>query len=313
MLYATLTDLREYLGLAATETADDALLARLLEQVSRNIESHCGRRFDARQETRVFDYPLPPASRYRFGSYSADDFVSAMSASADMNAGRLRMDDDLLSATTITNGDGATVSSGDYVLEPANMTPSSAIRIKSGSSERWLPGSDGSREQVISVAGVWGYHLDYSRAWVNTGDTVQDNPLTASATSLTVADADGVAADGRTRFLTGNLIAINGEYLEVTAVDTNTNTLTVWRGVNGSNAVEHAAGSAITVYRPMADIERAALRWCKYIYRQKDADTSDTAHILGTGIAIRPSAMPPDVMKLLPSPRRGVTGQEGLL
>lgn len=313
MLYATLTDLRQYIGLDTAETSDDALLLRLLEQVSRNIESHCGRRFDARLETRIFDYPLPPSSRYRFGSYTADDFVAMMSAAADTNAGRLRLDDDLLTATTITNGDGTEVSASYYVLEPANNTPAHAIRLKSGSGVRWLPGSDGSREQVISVAGVWGYHLDYARAWVNSGDTVQDAPLSTAATSLSVSDVNGLAADGRTRFLTGNLIAIADEYLEITAVNTTTNMLTVWRGVNGSTAAEHAAGSAITVYRPMADIERAALRWCKYIYRQKDADVSDTTHILGTGIKITPSAMPPDVMKLLPSPRRGVSGPEGLL
>jgi hypothetical protein len=316
MIYATLTDLRQYLKLTDAETADDALLLRLLEQVSRNIESHCGRRFDVRLETRRFDYPLQGRGSLGFGSYSADDFAAAMSAAADVHTGRLRLDDDLLTATTITNGDGSEIDAASYVLEPANVTPAHAIRLKSGSGARWQPGGDGSREQVISVMGLWGYHLDYNRsrgAWVATKDTVQAT-LSAEATSLTVADTDGTANDGRSpRFQPGQLISIDAEFVEITGVSYTTNKLTVWRGVNGTTAAAHAAGVDIWVYRVPADIERAAIRWAAYLYRQKDASTMDTAFILGTGVKISTSAMPPDVIRLLPSPRRGVSGPEGLL
>jgi hypothetical protein len=303
MLYATLADLREYLGLAASQTADDALLARLLRQSARSLEQYCGRRFDARQEERLLDYPLPPASRFAFGSYSADDFAALMSAAADTHAGRLRLDDDLLAVTAITNGDGTTLASSSYVLEPANLSPSSAVRLKSGSGARWQPGSDGSREQVISVTGVWGYHLDYSRAWADTGDTVQDDPLSAAATSLTVTDADGLAADGLLRFGAGSLIAIEDEYLEVTAVNTATNTLTVWRGVNGSTAAEHAAGSAISVWRPQEDIAHAALRLAAWWYRQKDAPWSRVGNTI-TGEYEVPTALPTDIKSTLDPYRR---------
>lgn len=128
--YFTLTDVRAYLN--TDSTADDALLSTLIGRASALVETHCGRTFVARAETRVYD------------------------AVADVHRGDLLLDDDLLTVTTLTNGDGAEIAASAYVLLPANHTPKYAIRLKASSSVSWTYNTD--PEQAISVNGSWGYH-----------------------------------------------------------------------------------------------------------------------------------------------------------
>jgi len=69
---------------------------------------------------------------------------------------RLWLDADLLTATSIANGDGSVVSSNDYILEPA-IPPHYAVTLRKSSSVEWEADASGGTEQVISVAGTWGY------------------------------------------------------------------------------------------------------------------------------------------------------------
>ncbi len=302
MNYATLHQVRQYLGLKTAETADDARLTRFIRESCQGIDEYCGRRFDVRQETRLLDYPIPVKST--FGHYSAEDFASWMNATADLGQGRLAVDDDLLAVTALLNGNGEAITAADYVLEPANVYPKHTIRLKSGSSLYWQPATDGTREQVISVSGLWGYHPRYADAWVDSLDTVNDAPLAAAATTVNVNDADGPAGDGETiRFQAGNLLRLESEFLDVVAVDTTLNRLTVKRGANGTTAAQHAAGTAIYVYRPLENVVLAAIRLTAWRYRQKDVDAFDKTAILGTGFAIIPAAIPADVKALLPAPK----------
>lgn len=98
---------------------------------------------------------------------------------------------------------------------------------------------------VVSITGIWGYRTRYTNeAWVKYDDLQAG--ITDSATTLTVADADGLDPFGLTpRFSLGQLIRIGTEYLEVTAVNTSTNVLTVRRGVQGSTAAAHSNGDDV--------------------------------------------------------------------
>lgn len=308
MHYATLTQVRAYIKLTTAETLDDSLLTFFISKSVQAIDAYSRRRFDVRREARLFDFPLRKIDR--MGVYSAEDFVYAMNMTADWMDQRLRMDDDLLEVLTLTNGDGTEIDSGDYVLKPANSYPKYAIELKSGSGVTWQVDSDGNREQVIDLDSYWGHHPRYGDlAWVDSLDTVRDNPLTAAATSLIVTNSDGTAGDLESpRFQAGQMLKIedateDDEFLFVVGVDDTTNVLTVTRGHNGTTAVGHAQGTAIYIYRPSANIVLACTRLVAWRYRQKDADTFDKATIMGTGIAITPSAMPADVRNLLPHPR----------
>lgn len=131
MAYATLETFKAYLSIPAAEVTDDTLLRDLLERASKAIDNHCGRRFSANTETHYFEA----------------DMLS------DTNT--LHMDDDLLSVTTLTNGDdaGTTILPTEYWLIPRNDSPKFAIRLKSDSTYRWEWDTDG----WVSVLGTWGW------------------------------------------------------------------------------------------------------------------------------------------------------------
>lgn len=123
--YTTWEAVKMYLAISGS--GDDALGGSLVSRACAMIDQFCRRRFVAVTATRLFDRP------------------------ADRT---LWLDEDLLSVTTLLNGDGSTLTSGQYVLLPTNMTPRYGIRLRSGSA--WVGGATGD-EQAISVAGTWGY------------------------------------------------------------------------------------------------------------------------------------------------------------
>lgn len=304
MNYATLWQLRAYLGLAADETGDDVKLADFLRRASAYVDQAGFRRYDARVETRRQDYPVRPRSSFgRFG-YTAW-MVNELDAVNVLNAGMLPVDDDLLAATLVVNGDGSAILNTDYALENPVDYPKYALRLTRASGKIWTPGSSGDWRNVIPVTGVWGYHEDYGRAWADSLDAVSGSAgLTASATTFMVTDADGAPEDrSDARFQAGQMIALEDEWLLVRAVDYTANTLTVKRGANGTVAATHAGGTAIAVYRPMEAIEQAVLRLATWAYRQKDVSTFERITIIGTSQTMMPGAVPEDVLALLPTPR----------
>ncbi len=128
MAYATVAELKTYLGISGS--GDDALLSDLLDRATAFIESYTGKSFTASTETRYFDY-----------SYIDDDDRL------------LILDEWLLSAATVKDADGNTISSDDYVLLPRNGDRYHSIRLKSA--EVWGCTSD--EDASVSVAGEWGW------------------------------------------------------------------------------------------------------------------------------------------------------------
>lgn len=128
--YATLQEAKDYSSITSTDATDDGVLEDLIETASRFIDTQTLRTFYARTETRSFDVP---------------------------EGRKLTLDDDLISITTLTNGDDEVLTTSDYILEPANVTPKYAIQLKQSSTKRWELDSDGNSEQVITVAGSWGW------------------------------------------------------------------------------------------------------------------------------------------------------------
>lgn len=130
--YATLAEWLEYaVEDAGTDTDDDALIEDMIEAASRFIDEKTQRTFYARTETRNFD--VPPNKRV------------------------LILDDELLSLTSLTNGDSSTIATGDVRLYPLNNAPYSLVKIKSGSNEWWKADTDGDKEEAIKVEGSWGF------------------------------------------------------------------------------------------------------------------------------------------------------------
>lgn len=138
MAYVTLAEYRLYMeslaGIATDQPvhytpSDDTLQTQLLASAQALIERETHRRFEAVTATRTYG----PGAVY----YSDPRL--------------LMLDEDLLSVTTLTNGDGAVIAASEYRLFPYNTSPKFGIQLKSTSS--WAFGDDG----VVSVAGSWGY------------------------------------------------------------------------------------------------------------------------------------------------------------
>lgn len=128
MALITLNDLRAHIKIAGT--ADDTLLQFYINSAQDAIETHTRRTFDAGTAT---------STRY----YDDDPYT--------FNGSRLYLDGDLLSVSTLVNGNGGTISASDYTLLPRNEPPYSIIELKSN--EHWNWNTDGE----VAVTGVWGY------------------------------------------------------------------------------------------------------------------------------------------------------------
>jgi hypothetical protein len=135
MAYVTLAEWKAYRsqlsgGVQSSYSAqEDAILQKFLDQAQAEIESQTCKRFEAATQTRY----------YRRCDVTWD------------NPKRLLLDAWLLSVTTLTNGDGAVISAGNYWLQPRGGPPYSEIELKSTSAWAW--GTDGE----IAIAGTWGY------------------------------------------------------------------------------------------------------------------------------------------------------------
>ena len=128
--YATLDEFKTWQRITSTDASDDTLIEGLVELASRFIDAETKRTFYARSETHYFDVP---------------------------EGRELTLDDDLLTVTTLTNGDTTVLTSTYYNLIPKNKAPYYAIRLKETSAYSWSENSSGNTEYVISVAGTWGY------------------------------------------------------------------------------------------------------------------------------------------------------------
>lgn len=134
MAYETVANLKIYLGIAASDTAKDAILTTLLDVASKAIDNHTLRTFAASTDTtRYFD------------------------ATRDVDSKRMTvyLDEDLCSITSIINGDGTSVLSTEYTPLPRNRTPWYAIELIRFGNVVWT--FDDTPVDAIAITGKWGY------------------------------------------------------------------------------------------------------------------------------------------------------------
>jgi hypothetical protein len=122
--YASRDELKTYLKITAS--GDDTLLTNAVDAATLAIDAYTGRSFTATTATRY---------------YTADA----------VRGNTLWLDDDLLTVTTLTNGDTSVLTSPYYHLHPRNAGPYHSIRLLSTAG--WAFATDGE----ISIAGTWGY------------------------------------------------------------------------------------------------------------------------------------------------------------
>ena len=126
MAYTTPADCKAYMGIIAS--TDDTLIGNLITRATAIINNYTGRVFEAETATKYFDHDdVEGRELYLFGY-------------------------DLLTITTLTNGDGTVIASANYRLEPRNETPKWIVRLDENTTWEF---DDSDSE--ISIAGTWGY------------------------------------------------------------------------------------------------------------------------------------------------------------
>jgi hypothetical protein len=131
MAYATTAELKTYLGI--TGDTDDGLIAGLLDRATEAIDNYTGRTFNASTATaRTFDAIGPHIS-----------------------GPTLWLDKDACAFSSVTNGDGVSVSASEYVTIPRNGAPYHGLRLKTSSGKVWTYSTDW--EGAITVTANWGY------------------------------------------------------------------------------------------------------------------------------------------------------------
>jgi hypothetical protein len=145
--------------------------------------------------------------------------------------------------------------------------------------------------QKLVIAGIWGYEEMKD----DSGDTIQDDPLSAGATTVNVTNGGN--------FAIGQTLKLEDEQSYITAI--NADALSVKRGVNGTTAAEHANGTAIYIYTYPEPIAQACLvqtiRW----YRGKDAAWGDE---VGIDQKLKYAYEPHPSVRVLLNPYRRITG-----
>ncbi len=129
--YATLTEFKAYANITSTDATDDAVIEDIIEGASRLIDTYTGRTFYARTDTHYYNTP---------NSFEL-----------------LIEDDDLLTITTLTNGDGTVISSNNYKLLPLNESPKFMVYLKTSSGIIWTLDSNSDPIGAITILGTWGF------------------------------------------------------------------------------------------------------------------------------------------------------------
>lgn len=164
----------EFLAYAApnggTDTADDAVVEKIIEGASRVIDNETRRTFYPRASTNYYDTPD-----------GRELFID---------------DDDLLSIGKLTNGNGVEITAGDYVLKPNNSTPKWCVKLKDASSVSFEFDTSGNSDAVISLSGSWGYctstPLDIKEACLEISTAYYKRRYGTNENSETVVTAAGI-------------------------------------------------------------------------------------------------------------------------
>jgi len=271
--YATLADARN--ALKANTTTDDAVLQSYIRTVTARLHRLMGERFEPYWESRSFVMDVQRINSYE-RTYRVDGYLLALSG--------LTVNSDVLTLTT------------DFTAWPPSTTPFNEIQL-ADTSAGWYSVSDSDNWPfTLAVSGAWGIHQDYARAW-QAVDTLAAL-INATQATLTVTDADGVGYEGETpRFSPGNLIAIDSEWLRVTAVNTTTNTLTVRRGENGTTAAAHGGASTVSSFYWEPDVRGVVARQAALMYSRRGA--FEQVNVLQEGVYTYPPDLLPELRSVM--------------
>ncbi len=257
--YCDLTTLKAELGITTME--NDADLLRILEAASRFIEQPrlTGRTFYVWEGIKYYDGAV---------TLWIDDLISVPTLITD------------------EDGDGTyeiTMATTDYHLYPFNDYPKTRLQINpNGNYGSFASGI----RKGVKITGIWGW-ADSATPYATSGDA---NSADMTISQITVGVTDGG------NFAAGQTIRIESEQCYVSAIVGNT--LTITRGVNGTQAATHTSGKTIYIYTYPQDIVQATLITAMRAWKRKDSAYADVIGSPELGQIVMSKGIDPDVDKL---------------
>lgn len=164
--------------------------------------------------------------------------------------------------------------STDFYLTPVGRTPYRLL-YPTERYQTWTPLAQygqSSSQQVIRMDALWCYRTYYATdAWLSSGLTVQNNPLTVSGTALQVINSADLSPGMWIRFKDASPTAAC-EIAEIAAIASTTQ-VTLLRGgaaARGTTPTQHAQGCEIDIFQPEPIVVRCAQRWAAYLYNRRN-------------------------------------------
>lgn len=258
-LYASLDYAKSIMDIDTTaNAAEDAKILRNLRTVSRRVDT-------------ILD---PVRRRPVFEPYKEARIVRVTSEIVNAWDGTLRLRDPLLALSGVTLASTALTVDTHVEAWPSGVTPVEYLRLMNCTDYSWYhdPGcADCAGPLTVTVTGWWGLHRDYASAWAEVDALTAG--INASVPTVPVGDADGTDEYGLTpRFSPGDLIKIDDEFMEVTAISSNN--LTVRRAQNGTTAAAHDSAADVFVWRVEDGVRHAVARQAGLMYARFGAYTT---------------------------------------
>ena len=266
--YASVDDLRDYLAgtsYSSNWSSDSAIMTRIVEASSVRIDNYMGMQsFGPRSETRYYDIGSGSLRRSTQNIRNSTGGNIIGPSSAMVNA--IPLDSWLVSVTgTITSykstdrAESESLDEGynnDYWLLPYNTSPKVEIELNEDTSKGFHGG-----QQTLAVTGVWGYSNELS-----------DEKTTPGTIATETEPAWGV--EDASTLNTAQTIKVDDEQMYITGISSNT--LTVERGVNGTTAATHTAGTSVYTYVYPTLVVQACLDLSKIYFRDRDLGVTQT-------------------------------------
>lgn len=250
----TLDAVRQHRRLKTSETTNDELITSLIHAASAIFQGEVNRVCAPYYGTHTFDAVSPICRPYT------------------LDVGKAALD--LLSVTTLTNGDGVTISGASIALRTSNFYPKWRIELKQSAGTTFTYNADW--QDAISVLGWWGFAPNYDACWRDSGVDVPVGGLTSGGTTITLASAEIAAL-----FPVLGYLKIDDEIVQVTG--RSSAVLTITRGELGTTAASHLAGAAVNMLALQADIVDAVRELTVYAYKALDR-TGGTVKVYDGGV-----------------------------
>lgn len=276
-LYATEDELKQVApdAILAATTQYDTLFLTLSQRLSRWIDNHTERMFYPFIDTRFYSVNR---NRSRISDFEFED-----SEFDDLWI------DDLMEITSvsISEDDGSTytaLATGDYIpMHGQDFNSEKSYTLlkvdRNGDLGSWPIG-----QRSVKVIGTFNFTDDRSNFFEDTLDEVENNPLTAAGTSLTVNDVDGADQRGiPPRIAPGNLLRMESELVEVASVNATGNTAVIVRAANGSTAAAHAQNIQIDKFMPPEPVKDACIIQAIKQFKRGQAGFGDAAAQIDLG------------------------------